>query len=86
MRRHARQRKAQRKIYQWEIKKVLLEGQIIEQHPKAKPFPKCLILGFVRKDEPLYVSCGFDGGYLYIITVYWYDPRKWIDPWTRRRP
>jgi len=85
MRRHARRRKAQRKIYHWEIKKVLLDGQIIEEHPKATPFPKCLIMGFVRQKEPLYVSCSVDGTYVYIITVHWYDPQKWIDPWTRRR-
>ncbi len=38
IRRHARRRKAQRKIYHWEIKKVLLDGQIIEENPKANRF------------------------------------------------
>ncbi len=85
IRRHARRRKAQRKIYHWEIKNVLLHGQIIEESPKSKPFPKCLIMDFVRNHEPLYVSCSFDGSYVYIITVHWYDPQKWINPWTRKR-
>lgn len=85
MRRHARRRKAQRKIYHWEIKKVIPDGQILEENVKAKPFPKCLIMDFVRKNEPLYVSCSFDGTCVYVITVYWYDSKKWIDPWTRKR-
>jgi hypothetical protein len=36
-------------------------------------------------EEPLYVSCAFDGQTAYIITVHWYDPSVWIDPWTRRK-
>jgi len=42
-------------------------------------------MDFIRNKEPLYVSCGFNGNYVYLITVYWYDPKKWIDPWTRKR-
>jgi hypothetical protein len=37
------------------------------------------------REEPLYVSCAFDGSYAYIITVHWYDPAKWVDPWTRKK-
>jgi len=31
------------------------------------------------------VICAFDGTFAHIITVYWYDPSVWIDPWTRRK-
>lgn len=82
---HAKQRMGQRKIADNEVIKVILEGEIIEEYPKAKPFPKCLIMAMVREKQPLYVSCAFDGETVYIITVHWYDPKKWIDPWTRRR-
>jgi hypothetical protein len=37
------------------------------------------------RGEPLYVSCAFGGSHAYIITVHWYDPALWIDPWTRRK-
>jgi hypothetical protein len=37
------------------------------------------------RGEPLYVSCAFDGTLAHIITVHWYDPSVWIDPWTRRK-
>lgn len=81
---HAKRRMGRRKIKFKELVESILSGEIIEQTPRAKPYPKCLILGFVREKEPLYVSCAFDGETVYIITVHWYDPEKWIDPWTRR--
>jgi hypothetical protein len=82
---HARQRMAERGIHESEVMKVLLKGRIIEETPDAKPYPKCLIMHFIRKDEPLYVSCATEGERVFIITVHWYDPNKWVDPWTRRR-
>ena len=81
---HAKQRMGQRKIRDADLRSVILNGEIIEQTPEAKPFPKCLVMGFVR-GEPLYVSCAFDGSYVYIITTHWFHPEKWIDPRTRRR-
>ena len=58
---------------------------LIETYPKANPFPAYLFMGLVKEEEPLYVLCGFDSETVYIITVHWLDPKKWIDPWTRRR-
>ena len=43
------------------------------------------LMQMVREKEPLYVSLGFTGEWVIIITVHWYDPRKWIDPCTRRK-
>lgn len=82
---HARKRMAERGIRECEALQVLLKGSIVEETPDAKPFPKCLMMHFIRKDEPLYVSCATDGEIVYIITVHWYDTGRWIDPWTRRR-
>ena len=81
---HAKRRMGMRKIKFREVIEIILAGEIIEQTPKTQPFPKCLILGFVREKEPLYVSCAFNGDTVYIITVHWHDPEKWIDPWTRK--
>jgi hypothetical protein len=81
---HAKQRMGQRQVTDQDIKRVVVTGDVIEQHPKARPFPKALFMA-KHKGEPLYVSCAFDGRTAYIITVHWYDPSVWIDPWTRRK-
>jgi len=84
---HAALQALSRQIRSTEALDVILHGQILEQHPYAQPLPKCLMLGFVRQSEPLYVSLAYDEGNqsVIIITVHWFDPQKWLDPWTRRR-
>lgn len=82
---HARKRMAERGIRESEVVEVLLKGNLIEETSDARPYPKCLIMHFIRRDEPLYVSCAADGQMVYIITVHWYNPDRWINPWTRRR-
>ncbi len=57
---HARQRMGQRKVTDAQIFSIIMEGRIIEEHNTAKPFPKCLILGYVKSGWPLYISCAFD--------------------------
>jgi hypothetical protein len=84
---HALMRAEERGITRDMAKQVLTEGDIIEQRPRAKPFPKCLLMRLQDDGQPLYVSTGYDAGdnRLYVITVHWLDPRKWEDPWRRRR-
>ena len=81
---HAKQRMGQRKVSDEDVQHVLATGDVVEQYPTAQPLPKALFMAYVE-DEPLYVSCAFDGERAHIITVHWYDPNVWIDPWTRRR-
>ena len=83
---HALRRAQERGISREQTLRVIHEGQIVEQRPHAKPFPKCLLMALVEPDRPLYVSLGYDQRrqYLHIITVHWFDPRKWEDPWTRK--
>lgn len=85
-RHHALLRAYQRGITREQALRVLHMGQIIEQRPRAKPFPKGLLMAMVSRERPLYVSVGYDRArdYLHVITVHWLDPRKWEDPWTRR--
>lgn len=85
VRTHARKRMIERGIEKEEVEKAIMEGEILEEHQQDKPYPKCLIMGFIREREPLYVSCSFDGEEVYIVTAHWMDPKEWIDPWTRRR-
>lgn len=82
---HARKRIAERSIRECEVVQTLLRGSIVEETLDAKPYPKYLIMDFIREEEPLYVSCSTDGKMVYIITVHWYDSDKWINPWKRRR-
>jgi hypothetical protein len=80
---HAMQRMGYRKVSHDDIKQVIANGDVIEEYPDNKPDPKILVMAHVR-EEPLYVSCAFNGRYAYIVTVHWYDPTRWIDPWTRK--
>ncbi len=81
---HAKQRMGPRRVTDTDLKYVVATGDVIEEYPKAKPFPKCLLMAEVG-GEPLYVACAFDGRYTYIVTVHGYDPEVWTDPWTRKR-
>jgi hypothetical protein len=81
---HAKFRMGQRKVADRDVEQVVETGDVIERHPRARPFPKALSMAHVRTG-PLYVCCAYDGFQAYLITVYWYDPAKWVDPWTRRK-
>jgi hypothetical protein len=80
---HALRRMGLRKISHDDIRQVMLRGDAIEEYPDNLPHPKTPLMAHVR-EEPLYVSRAFDGRYAHIVTVHWYDPSRWIDPWTRR--
>jgi len=81
---HAKERMGQRQVADADIIPVIGSGDVIESYADATPYPKALFMAQVQ-GEPLYVSCAFDGTYAHIITVHWYDPNRWVDPWTRRR-
>ena len=49
-----------RKVSGEDVKQVILSGEMIEEHPDADPFPKALFMASFR-ENPLYVSCAFDG-------------------------
>jgi len=80
---HAQRRCDLKGISLGAIKHVVSTGEIIENYSDDKPYPSYLILGYVRKGEPLYVLCAL-GEQVHIITVHWLDPAKWLDPKTRR--
>ena len=84
---HALVRARQRGISRAEALRVLREGDVLEVRPPATPFPKCLMMQLTKSGRPLYVSAAYDelSQFAYVITVHWLDPRKWEDPWTRRR-
>jgi Domain of unknown function (DUF4258) len=57
---HALRRANERGIPRHWALRVLEEGEIIEQRPRAKPYPKCLLMAMIDRDKPLYVSLGYD--------------------------
>jgi hypothetical protein len=83
---HSLLRAAERGITRELALHVINTGEILEEHPYTKPFPKCLMMATVEQDRPLYVALAYDKveQYIYIITIHWLDPKKWEDPWTRR--
>ena len=83
---HALLRFRERGITREQAKRVMREGQILEQHPMAKPLPKCLMMAMIEPNRPLYVALAHDENTncIHVITVHWLDPSKWEDPWTRK--
>ncbi|MBI3077375.1 MAG: DUF4258 domain-containing protein, partial [Deltaproteobacteria bacterium] len=83
---HALLRAHQRGITRAQALQVLRTGETIERRPRAKPYPRCLLMAMVEPHRPLYVAVAYDRGrdYLHVITVHWLDPRKLEDPWTRK--
>ena len=83
---HALVRAGERGITHAHARQVIRDGRIVEQNPLAKPLPKCLMMAEISPGQPLYVSLAYDAAddFLYVITVHWYDPGKWEDPWTRK--
>jgi hypothetical protein len=76
----------ERAITREQAKRVMQEGQILEQYPRASPFPKCLMMAVLEPSRPLYVALAYDEDtdYIHVITVHWLDPSKWENPWTRK--
>ena len=61
------------------------QSEIIEDYPKDKYGPSCLVLGFTKARRPLHVQCSYPTRPLVkIITMYEPDPDLWIDFRVRR--
>ena len=54
---HALERCTERDISPNEVREVLLSGEIIENYPKDKYGPSCLICGLTKADRILHVQC-----------------------------
>jgi hypothetical protein len=74
---NATQRLIQRNIKRKDVIHTLLNGEIIEEYPKDLPYPSCLILGHDTNYNPQHVVCSVGQGFLWIITVYKPDIKKW---------
>ena len=83
---HAVQRMFERGIQTIDIRNILKYGEEIANYQNDKPFPSCLILGFVN-ERPVHVVVAFDeeDNRCYIVTAYIPDPRLWENGFKRRK-
>ncbi len=83
---HALQRMAQRGISPADIRHVLEECLVLEEYQDDKPYPSCLVLGWIAK-RPLHVVIAEDAASkeTIVITVYEPDTDKWMPGFMRRR-
>ena len=57
----------ERDISRADVKKCVLEGEIIEDYPDDFPHPSCLIFGYTINDKIIYVVAGSDGKYIILL-------------------
>ena len=83
--RHALHRVVERNISADEIIQAVAMAEVIEEYPHDKYLPSCLLLGFTRKQRPLYMQiCYTDVNMIKVITLYEPDPRQWTEYRKRR--
>ena len=75
---HGFERCIERYISPNEVNFAILSGDIIEDYPKDKYGPSCLICGVTKEGRILHVQCSMDP--IWIITAY--DPSLAPDVWT----
>lgn len=75
---HALERRIERDISMNEIEDAILNEEIIEDYPRDKYLPNCLILGNMKRMRPLHIQVSCDP--VWVITCY--DPSGWSDEWS----
>ncbi len=84
---HATIKRIERGVTVKEIKRVLLNCEIIERNPESKPYPSCLVLGWLKSGDPLHVKCsmGPNEPKLRIVTVYEPSDEEWESDYKTRK-
>lgn len=84
---HATIVRLERGISIGEIEKALLNGEIIERYPDARPYPSCLLLGWLASGDPLHLVCsrGEIEPALRIVTLYEPDDALWDSDYRTRK-
>jgi hypothetical protein len=76
--RHALHRAVERNIRADEIMQAGMTAEVIEEYPRDKYLPSCLLVGFTHEQRPLHMQvCYTDANMIKIITLYEPDPRQW---------
>ena len=77
---HCMERLSRRSIELAEVKRAIMEGEIIEDYPDDYPYPSALILG-----NGLHVVAGVGDGFLWLITAYRPSSQQWEDDLRTRK-
>ena len=80
---HAIEKMLERKIDEEEIIEVILNGEIIEEYPKDKYGPSCLIFGLTKRHRRLHVLISYSE-LPWVITTYEPKLSEWTDYKKRR--
>lgn len=83
---HALKRMFERGISSLDVRRVLEDGEVIEDYPADLPYPSRLVLARIN-NRPLHVVAADDlrGEETYIITAYEPDPLEWDQSFRRRK-
>jgi hypothetical protein len=73
-----------RMIRREEVRRVISDGEVIEDYPKDARGHSCLLLGLGDRERPIHVVCAPSEDYLAIITAYLPDPHEWPDDFRKR--
>lgn len=68
-----------------DVKQCIMNGEIIEEYPTDKPYPSCLILGYINNKRPLHIVCSIFDNHIFIITVYEPNLLKWCEDFKTRK-
>lgn len=74
----------ERMIISSDIRKVIEEGEIIEDYPEDVRGHSCLILGKATDGRPVHVVCAPKDEYLAVITAYIPTVSQWSKDFRRR--
>ena len=68
-----------------EVRKIISEGEIIEDYPKDSRGHSALIFGLIEKNRAIHVVCSPKEEYLAIITAYVPSDEQWLSDFRTRR-
>lgn len=83
---HAVRQMFQRTISKDDILAVIRNGEVIVDYPDDKPYPSCLMLGFIQQ-KPLHVVFALDteNQVGIVVTAYVPDAHLWTEDFKSRR-
>jgi len=67
---HALERLLERGISRGEALRAIMNGEVIESYPKARPYPSCLILGLGAEALHVVAAADHESRICHIITAY----------------
>jgi Domain of unknown function (DUF4258) len=67
-----------------EIRRVIADGEVVEDYPEDLRGHSCLLLGFGDDRRPIHIVCSPKQEYLALITAYLPDEDEWSDDFRMR--